>query len=234
MEAGRETRSPRGALVVIAIGLIGCVAAALLSTDKQLTAAQLTWDEMAPLPDSKPVAIPGGGTMRIEQAGLRATAPNAGGYSLYRVTSVLMISTGAHVGQGRVRCITRVPMRTIVAHTTKQRASYPQPSPDLIRQGGVPRTLLVEFSAQNSDLAVIEFEDAFDRFTGKTDITVEWTPYRPGQQGWDWGLPTGRPGKPLTLGFGSIWRTTATPAARIACTVETEAGTATTRTAGSL
>ena len=171
--------------------------------------------------------------MRIEQAGLRATAQNAGGYSLYRVAAVLKISTGASVGQGRVRCITRVPTRTIVAHTTKQRASYPQPSDDLIKQG-VPRTSLVEFSAQNSDLAVVDFEDAFDRFTGKTDITVEWTPYRPGQQGWDWGLPTGRPGKPLTLGFGSIWRTTATPGARIACTVETAAGSATTRTAGSL
>jgi hypothetical protein len=233
MEAGKETRPPRGALAVIAVGLIATVAAALLSTDKPLTAAQLTWDERAPLPDSRLVAIPGGGTMRIEQAGLRATAPNAGGYSLYRVAAVLEISTGASVGKGRVRCITRVPTRTIVAHTTKQRASYPRPSDALIKQG-VPRTSLVEFSAQNSDLAVVEFEDAFDRFTGKTDITVEWTPYRPGQQGWDWGLPTGRPGKPLTLGFGSIWRTTATPAARVACTVETEAGTATAQTAGSL
>lgn len=233
MEAGRETRPPRGALVVIAIGLIGCVAAALLSTDKPLTAAQLAWEERAPLPDSKPVTVPGGGTMRIEQAGLRATAANAGGYSLYRVAAVLEISTGAAVGQGRVRCLTRVPRRTIVAHTTKQRAAYPRPSPDLIRQG-VAETSLVEFSAQNSDLAVVEFEDAFDRYTGKTDITVEWTPYRPGQHGWDWGLPSGRPGKPLTLGFGSIWRTTATPAARIACTVETEAGAATARTGGSL
>lgn len=218
---------------MIAVGLIGCVAAALLSTDKPLSAAQLTWDARAPLPESRSVAIPGGGTMRIEQAGLRGTAPNAGGYSLYRVAAVLEISTGAAVGQGRVRCVTRVPTRTIVAHTTKQRASYPQPSPELIKQG-VPRTALVEFSAQNSDLAVVDFGDAFDRFTGKTDITVEWTPYRQGQQGWDWGLPTGRPGKPLTLGFGSIWRTTAIPAARIACTVETAAGRATAGTSGSL
>ncbi len=233
MEAGKETRPPWGALAVIAIGLIGCVAAALLSTDKPLTAAQLTWEEMAPLPDSKPVEIPGGGTMRIERAGLRATAPNAGGYTLYRAVGVLNISTGASVGQGRVHCVTRVPTRAIVTHTTKQRAAYPRPSPDLIRQG-VARTSLVEFSAQNSDLAVVEFGDAFDRYTGKTDITVEWTPYRPGEQGWDWGLPTGRPGKPLTLGFGSIWRTTTTPAARLACTIETATGTATTRTAGSL
>jgi hypothetical protein len=233
MEAGRETRPPRGALVVIAVGLVATAAAALASTDKPLSAAQLTWDARAPLPDSRSVAIPGGGTMRIEQAGLRATALNAGGYRLYRVAGVLNISTGAHVGQGRVRCITRVPTRTIVAHTTNQRASYPRPSDELIKQG-VPRTSLVEFSAQNSDLAVVDFEDAFDRYTGKTGITVEWTPFRPGQQGWDWGLPSGRPGKPLTLGFGSIWRTTITPAARIACTVETEAGVATTRTAGSL
>ncbi len=226
-------RPPWGAVVVIAVGLIGCVAAALLSTDKPIGAAQLTWDERAPIPDSRPVAIPGGGTMRIADAGLRASAPNVSDYKLYRVAAVLEISRGAAVGQARVRCGVRVPSRTIVAHTPKQRASYPRPSEELIEQE-VPSVVLVEFSSHSTDLATVEFEDAFDRFTGKRGIKVEWAPYRQGRQGWDWGLPTGRPGKPLRLGFGSIWRTTATPAGAIACTVATGAGKATARSAAEL
>jgi hypothetical protein len=38
----------------------------------------------------------------------------------------------------------------------------------------------------------------------------------------------------LRLGFASIWRTTATPGAKITCTVETGAGSAIVRTAGQL
>jgi hypothetical protein len=33
-EPAKESRPPRGALIVIAIGLLACVAAALLTTDK--------------------------------------------------------------------------------------------------------------------------------------------------------------------------------------------------------
>jgi hypothetical protein len=48
------------------------------------------------------------------------------------------------------------------------------------------------------------------------------------------GFPSGRPREPLHLPFVSIWRTTATPAARISCTIETAAGAATVGTAGAL
>ncbi len=68
MEAGKETRPPRGALIVIAVGLIACVAAALLRTDGSSgAAAPLAWGEPKAIPDSAAVAVPGGGTMRIDR-----------------------------------------------------------------------------------------------------------------------------------------------------------------------
>jgi hypothetical protein len=230
----RQIRPPRGALVVIAIGLLATVAAALLSTDKPIGAATLEWVEEAKLPSSKPVAIPGGGKMRLSEAEIRSTEPNISDYTLFRVSAVLTIDAGSAVGQGRLRCSVRVPSRTIVAQTSKSRASYPRSSEDLFEQD-TPETSLVEFSSHSTDLASVEVSDVFGRrYTEERGIVVEWGPYRIGQQVWQLGLPNGRPKQALELPFVSIWRTTVTPKARMACTIETAAGSATVRTAGSL
>jgi hypothetical protein len=219
---------------VIAVGLLATVFAALLSTDKPLGAVELEWEQKAPMPDSKPVAIPGGGEMQLSDAGIRVTEANASEYRLYRVAAVLTIDAGSAVGQGRLRCVVKVPPRTIVAKTLGSRASYPRSSEELAEQEA-PEKVQVQFSSHSTDLAGLEVGDTLGkRFTSERGIVVEWAPYKVGQQVWQWGFPPGRPAEPLVLPFASIWRTTATPAAKIACTIETVAGTSTVRTAGRL
>src|SRR5260221_799595 len=236
MKGGKQTGPPRGALAVVAVGLIATLAAALLSTDEATgSAAELFWEAKAPLPDSKTAPIPGGGAMQISEAGIRVTEPNISGYSIYRVAGVLKIDAGSAIGRGRLRCTTRVPGSAIVAHTPGSRASYPRSSSgeSLIKQG-VPEVVLVEFNSHGTDLGVLGLSDAFETFTDQPGVVVSWSPYRKGVQEWQWGLPAGRPAKPLELGFASFWRSTGTPAARISCTVETGAGKATARTAREL
>jgi hypothetical protein len=222
-------------LVVIAIGLLATVAAALLSTDKLIGAATLEWVEQAPMPDSKKVAIPGGGTMQLTDAGIRSSEANVSEYTLYRTAAVLRISAGAAIGHGRLRCSIRVPKRTIFAKTPESsRASYPRSSEELSEQEA-PENSLVEFSSHSTDLALVETGDALGkRYTEEKGIVVEWSPFRIGQQIWQYGLPAGRPKRALILPFASIWRTTVKPAAHIACTVENSAGSATAGTAGAL
>jgi hypothetical protein len=234
MSVGTDTRPPRGALVVIAIGLIATFAAAALATDEPLgSAAELEWEAKAPLPDSPTAAIPGGGSMRIDEAGIRVSESNISGYRLYRVAGVLKIDAGSAVGQGRVRCATRVPGSALIAHTPGSRAAYPRSSSgENLTKQDVPEVVLVEFNVQGGELAVLELEDAFETFTEQPGVVVSWSPYRKGVQEWQWGLPDGRPAKPLELGFASFWRTTAAPAARISCTIETAAGESTVRTTG--
>ncbi len=230
----RQIRPPRGALVVIAIGLLATVAAAVLSTDKPIGAATLEWIEEAPMTSSRPVAIPGGGQMGLTKAEIRSTEPNVSDYTLFRVSAVLTIDAGSAVGQGRLSCAVDVPRRTLIAQTHKGRAAYPRSSEDLFEQD-TPETSLVEFSSHSTDLASVEVSDVFgERYTTERGIVVEWAPYREGQQVWKLGLPSGRPKGDLKLPFVSIWRTTAKPAARMSCTIETAAGSATVRTAGSL
>ncbi len=177
---------------MIAVGLIACAAAALLSTDQPIGAAEVEWGAPTPIPESKPVAIPGGGTMRIGQAGLRATAPNGGGYRLYRIAAALEISRSAAVGHGRVRCLVQVPAGALVARTPNGRAAYPQPSEDLAGQP-VARNVKIEFSIEGTDLAAVSLGDAFKRFASEPGVKAEWTKYEPARQGWDWGLPGGHP-----------------------------------------
>lgn len=234
MSDERKIGPPRGALIVIAIGLLATLAAAVLSTDKLIGAATLEWVEKTPLPDSKRVAIPGGGEMQLTEAGIRSTEENAGEYTLYRTSAVLRISAGSAIGHARLRCSINVPRQTIVAKTPKSRASYPRSSEELSEQE-TSETSLVEFSSHSTDLASVELGDVIgERYTRQKGIVVEWAPFRIGQQVWRYGLPTGRPKEDLRLPFASIWRTTSKPAAQIACTVENSAGTASVRTAGAL
>src|ERR1700679_4316669 len=105
-DAPQSDRMPRGVLAVVAVGLLACVVAAVLTTGKgDGEAANLGWVQTAPIPDSKPVAVPGGkGSMQLTGGGIRATGTNVGGYSLFRVASVLKIDAGAPVGGGRILC----------------------------------------------------------------------------------------------------------------------------------
>ncbi len=229
----RKIRPPRGALIVIAIGLLATVAAALLSTDKLYDAATLEWVEEAKLPASKAVPIPGGGEIQLGEAGIRAAEANISDYTLFRSSAVLRISAGSAIGHARLRCAIHV-KRTIFAKTHRGRAAYPRSSEELSEQEA-PENSLVEFSSHSTEYALVELGDAIgERYTREKGIVVEWAPFRIGQQVWQYGLPAGQPSEDLTLPFATIWRTTSTPAARFDCTLENSAGTATVRTAGAL
>lgn len=235
-DASQDNRLPRGAVIVVVVGLFACLAAAVLATDKSSgSAAELEWVQKVPLPDSRSVPVPGGGgQMRLAEAGIRATGTNVSGYSLYRAAAVLEVDPGAPVGSGRILCSVKAPGGTEVAQTPGSRASYPRSSEDLFAQE-VPEVVLAEFSSHGAELAVLEFEDLFeDGFSSERGLKVEWPPYRIGKERWEWFLPPGPPAGELRLPFASVWKTTAVPAARIACTVTTSAGEATVRTAGAL
>lgn len=230
-----KIRPPRGALIVIAIGLLATlVAAALANENLAGSATTLEWVGKTALPDSEKAAIPGGGEMQLTRAEIRTTEPNVSEYTLYRSSALLTISAGSAVGHARLRCSILAPKRTIPAKTPKSRASYPRSSEELSEQE-TSETAAVEFSSHSTDLASVEMSDIIGkRYTREKGIVVEWAPYRIGRQVWKYGLPAGRPKEDLTLPFATIWRTTSKPGARISCRVENSAGAATVSTAGSL
>lgn len=237
-ETPKSDKMPRGVLAVVAVGLIACLAAALLSTEKGGgEAAQLEWVQTGAVADSKPAAVPGGGgRMQLIDGGIRATGTNVSGYSLFGISTTLKIDAGAPVGGGRVLCAVKARQGTEIAQTSGGlRATYPRSSEDGIYGQQIPETVLVNFSSHGGELAVLELLGlGGNRFTTEKGVKLEWPEYEVGTERLKYFLPEGKPKKTLELPFETIWRTTAAPAAKVACTLTTSAGTATTTTAGAL
>jgi len=237
ISGGTPDRPPRGALIVIAVGLIATVAAAALAnTELSGDAAQLEWVRIKELPDSRSVTIPGGDgeQMQLVDAGLRASGMNVSGYTLYRSAASLRIEAGAPVGSSRILCSTSASgSDTEVAQTPELRASYPRSSDDLIDQPAY-EVSLVEFASHGTGLAVVEIEDLPDNFATEQGIKLEWPTYRTGFEHWRYFLPPGPPAKDLVLPSTAIWRATKIPEFEISCELTTSAGEATVSTAGAL
>ncbi len=188
----RDDRPPRGALIVIAVGLIATLAAAALANENLSgDAAHLEWIQTRPLPDSGAVALAGGGEMSLTGAGLQATGANVSGYALFRSAAELRISKGARVGRAQILCAMRAGNGTEVAQTPNLRASYPRSSPNLIAQEAY-EVSLVEFASKGTGLAVVDLEDLPDFYATEEGVKLEWPTYRVGRERWRYFLPPAR------------------------------------------
>lgn len=237
-EPAKDNRPPRGALIVIAVGLLACVAAALLATDKGSgESASLEWVKRGPVPDSKPVDVPGGGgSMQLIKGSIAATGTNVSGYSLFRVTTTLRIDADSPVGDAQVLCRTQAGPRTEIARSAEGlRALYPRSSESGIYSQAVPERLVMDFSARGGENVIVEAEDLRIRgFTTEKGVKLEWTEYEEGTEGLKYFIAGGKPTQDLDLPFFTIWKSTALPAATVSCTVTTSAGKSTATTMAAL
>jgi hypothetical protein len=227
----KKTGPPRGALIVVAIGLLACVAAALLTTDKASgEAAELEWVQKVPMADSRPAPLPGGGAMQLVDGSIRTTGLNVSGYSLFRVSLRLRIDAAAPVGGGRMLCSVAGAGRAEIAQSAGGlRATYPRSSTGLFNQE-VPEVILLDFSSHGTELAVLELDGLPPHFSSEKGVKLEWPEYQASVEHLEYFLPDGKPKQDLLLPFETVWRTTSVPGAKVACTLTTSAGKATART----
>jgi hypothetical protein len=227
----QDSRLPRGALIVVAVGLFACVVAALLSTDKASgEAAELEWVQKVPMADSRPAPLPGGSSMQLVDGSIRTTGVNVSGYSLFRVSSRLRIGAGAPIGGGRILCsVSGAGGAEIAQSAGGLRATYPRSTTGLFNQE-VSDTILLEFSSHGTELAVLELDGEPPHFSNEKGVKLEWPKYEPGTEHLEYFLPDGKPKQDLLLPFDTVWRTTSVPGAKVACTLTTSAGKATVRT----
>ena len=234
--SGNGDKIPRGALAVVAVGLIATLAAALLANENLSgEAAGLEWVQVKAIPDSGPVAIPGGGAMRLTNTRIHATGVNVSGYSLFSSGTVLRIDAGSRIGSARIECTMKGHGETEIGQTSGSRASYPRSSESNLELQPIPESgVQVEFSSHGAGLAEVDLEDLPEQAANEPGIKLEWPSYHTNVEHWRWFLPPGAPSKDLVLPFVTIWRTTKIPAFDAGCTVTTGAGEAQIRTAGAL
>jgi len=231
-----DNRLPRGALIVVAVGLFACLAAAVLATSPgEGQAANLEWIKRAAIPDSTPVEVPGGdGEIQLTEGEIKATGANFSGYALFLVGATLQIDAGSPVGDGRVLCTVATRRLTEIAQTSGGlRATFPRSSEAGIYSQDVPETVLIDFSARGGELVVLEPE-LFESFTTERGVKLEWPKYEVGTENLKYFIAGGKPKQDLVLPFYTVWKTSAVPAATVSCTLTTSAGEATARTAGQL
>lgn len=235
MPTGTDTRPPRGALAVVAIGLLATALAALLSTDESGGAwVEVEWVGGGALPDSRPAPIPGGGSMKLEDAGIRVTETNITSERLFRLAAVLRIDAGSAVGQARVGCTMRGNGAEL-ARTGDNRGAFPRStSEESLTKQDVPDRVGLKFHISGGEYASLELSDAFGVYTDLRGVVGTWEKHRTGSMGWQWGLPEGRPQEPLALGLASFWKTTRAPSGSVTCAIENAVGRAMVRTTGSL
>jgi hypothetical protein len=224
--SSQDSRPPRGALIVIAVGLVACLVAALATTGKgEGEAANLEWVQSAKGPDSKVVPVPGGqGEIRLTDTNIRATGTNVSGYSLYIVSSVFNVSAGAPIGGSTALCAIKAPNDTEVAQSGGDlRATYPRSSESGIYSQEVPETVLMDFSSHGGELASLEVPDRPQRFTTEKGVKVEWPEFKIGEERIEYAI-AGKPKDDLELPFFTVWRTTDVPSAKFRCTLETRGG----------
>jgi hypothetical protein len=237
-EAPQETKLPRGVLAVVVVGLLACLAAALLSTDEASgESANVEWVQTRTIPDSKPVAVPGGSqTMELIDGKIRATGSNDGNYSLFQIATVLKIGKGAPISRGRILCSVQATNAQTEISQTKGglRATYPRSSEDGIYGQEVPEAIVINFSSHGDEFATLEVGDLPTRFTSVKGVKLEWPTYKVGTEHLKYFLPEGKPKVDVEMPFNTVWKTTVVPAAKIACTLTTSAGSSTVETAGAL
>jgi hypothetical protein len=239
-DAKPDDRIPRGAIIVVVVGILATIAAALLTTGEgEGEFAHLEFVQQAKVPDSKAVAVPGSSVakMQLVDGTIQATATNVAGYSLFRVQNTLKIDAGAPVDEGQLVCSTHAPRRgTLIAQTHGElRATYPRSSEEGIYGQSVEETVLIKFSSHGYEYTVLEVgEDLPEKWTTVQGVKLEWPEYEEGTEHLDYMLPEAKQTSPIELPFYTVWKSTKPAAATVACRLQVGAGKATVETKGSL
>ena len=227
---------PTLAIATVLVGLVATAGAHVIENLnlKESLDEYIEWETTGSIPDSRPGRLGRQGQLQITDATLAATRANTSDYRVYRVAATLDFTTGSPERRSNATCSIKVPRDVIFARTPGGRAVFPQPSEDLEAQD-VPDIAGIEFNAKGTDLVGLEVEDVISEYTTTPEVLMEWGPYRPATQTFEWVIRGGDHEEPVSLTFATMFRTTDAPAAQISCAVTTVEGAAgRTRTSGEL
>lgn len=219
-------RIPRGAIVVVIVGLIGTLGVLALDWAGGGSSAELEWTtiEEVQTPDEAKV---GPGTFSMDRTTLSAIGQNGGGEAVYRVAGVVRVDSGG-TNPTSVRCdIKSLDPASTIARTPKRRASWPRPSEELQAQE-VPESSVVKFNAVGNDILGLPIRDVVRRYTNSAASTlVDWDGFEERTQNWVWDMKDGTGPSAASMGYVVIFKSTLKPDASIKCVADIDGRTVT-------
>ncbi len=175
-----DSPPPRGAVVVVAVGLLVSVAAILLSRDPGGVGEEVPFRAENELPDSPTVALGDGGSVKIVDSLISITADNDFGERLYKIESSLRANAGAGAEISSVRCQMRLPDDVNIGQSDGRRAVFPRPledtADDAIREGAG-----IDFETDDAAVAGIVLRNAFFKYVIGGDPSLSWPNLAAGQ-----------------------------------------------------
>jgi len=222
----KSDRIPRGAIVVVIVGLIGTFGVLALDWAGGGTSAELTWTTIEEVKTPDEVKV-GPGTFSMDRTTLSAIGQNGGGEAVYRVAGSVRVDSGGN-NPTSVRCdIRSLDPDSTIARTPKRRASWPRPSDELQAQE-VPESSVVKFNAVGNDILGLPIRDVVRRYTNTASSTlVDWDGFEDRTQNWVWDMKDGTGPSPATMGYVVIFKSSVKPDATLKCVADVDGNTVT-------
>ena len=224
-----DSPPPRGAVVVVGVGLLVTVAAILLSRDPGGVGEDIPFKAENELPDSPEVSLGDGGDVRIIDSVISITADNDFGERLYKIEASLRADAESSAGIASVRCQVRLPEGLHMGQSDGRRAAFPRPladtADDAIKEGAS-----VEFETDDAAQAGIVLRNAFFKYVIGGDPSLSWPNLAEGQHVWLWRYS--KPVPDTRVNFAFVLVAEGNEDLPLLCTAEDTAGQrATARTA---
>ncbi len=235
MKASGNDRFPRGAILVVVLGILATVAVAWVSDEDLVSSKALPWAESqkSAIPAAEPAEFGQGGRLELSSSGIDVSAPNTAEYRLFQVGGEVIVDPGSATGEIVVSCTATAPSPTVNARTPNRPAGFPGPIENL-DDAPWPGDVTVDFSAQGSPYSTVTLPTAYMGYGGQPGIEVEWGDWEAGSQNWVWTLPADRESNDARLRFVSLWRTFKEPAIEMVCEATVAGDTARVGTGGRL
>ena len=183
-----DSPPPRGAVIVVAVGLFISVVAVLLSRDPGNVGTDVEWKTKANLDPSKPAALGNDGTTQIVDPVLSASETNEDDERLFRIEASLASKAPAISGIDLIRCELDVPRGVHIGQSEGRRAAFPRPllnaGDDAIKEG-----TSIDFVNGDAELAGVELRDAFFSYVDHGNPAIHWGNLSTGHHVWVWKFP---------------------------------------------
>jgi hypothetical protein len=196
-----DSPPPRGAVVVVAVGLLISIAAVFLSSNPGSVGEDVEWLETTRLAPSQAAPLGDGGRAQIVDPYLSSTFTNEEGTQLFRLQASLNARAGAGEEIDQIRCRLTTPRGVHIGQSEGRRAAFPRPvenaGDDAIKEG-TP----IEFTTEDAELAGVELRDKFFSYVSKGNPEVDWTGLDEGEHAWTWRFHS--PVKTTRVNFAAV------------------------------
>jgi len=217
---------PRGAVIVVAVGLLVTVLAVALTRNPGQAGATVDYKTQNKFPQSKTVKFGQGGNTQIVDGLISTTDANEVGDRLFTIETSLRAKAGSGARITQVSCQLKLPQGILMGQSEGRRAAFPRPlantSDDAIKEG-VP----VDFTNGSDEQAGITLRNVFFKYVIGGNPSVEWSNLAAGQHTWLWSYPT--PVAETRDNFAAVLTGHGGATVPIACTPEAKGASGTER-----